>query len=49
MPPLRRYSATSSPRLGPIALALVRREAEVGALLTTADGAIHATVVDLPF
>jgi len=42
-------SATSSPRLGPIALALVRREAEVGALLTTADGAIHATVVDLPF
>jgi len=42
-------SATSSPRLGPIALALVRREAEVGALLTTADGSVHATVVDLPF
>jgi tRNA-modifying protein YgfZ len=42
-------SAANSPRLGPIALALVRREAEVGALLTTADGAIQATVVDLPF
>jgi folate-binding protein YgfZ len=42
-------SVTSSPRLGPIGLALVRREAEPGALLTTADGAIHATVVDLPF
>jgi tRNA-modifying protein YgfZ len=42
-------SVTSSPRVGPIALALVRREAEAGALLATADGAIHATVVDLPF
>ena len=42
-------SVTTSPRLGPIALALVRREAEAGALLATADGASHATVVDLPF
>ena len=42
-------SVTTSPRVGPIALALVRREAEAGALLATADGAIHATVVDLPF
>jgi folate-binding protein YgfZ len=42
-------SVTSSPRLGPIALALVRREAEVGALLTTADGSVQATVVELPF
>ena len=42
-------SAADSPRLGPIALALVRREAEPGALLVTADGAIQATVVELPF
>jgi tRNA-modifying protein YgfZ len=42
-------SVTSSPRLGPIALALVRREAAPGAELETADGAIRATVVELPF
>ncbi len=42
-------SVAASPRLGPIALALVRREADLGAQLATADGAIHATVVDLPF
>ena len=43
-------SAVASPRLGPIALALVRREAELGATLT-ADGApgATATVVALPF
>jgi hypothetical protein len=28
---------------------LVRREADLGAQLTTAEGAIHATVVELPF
>ena len=38
-----------APRLGPIALALVRREAAPGAELATADGAIRATVVELPF
>ena len=42
-------SVADSPRLGPIALALVRREAEAGAELATADGAIRATVVELPF
>jgi tRNA-modifying protein YgfZ len=42
-------SVASSPRLGPIALALVRREAEPGAELATADAAIRATVVELPF
>ena len=40
-------SPVVSPRLGPIALALVRREAEPGAELS-ADGAT-ATVVELPF
>jgi folate-binding protein YgfZ len=42
-------SVTHSPRLGPIGLALVRREAEIGAELATGDGAIRATVVELPF
>jgi tRNA-modifying protein YgfZ len=40
-------SSVVSPRLGPIALALVRREAEPGAVVA-ADGAT-AEVVDLPF
>jgi len=42
-------SFAPSPRLGPIALALLRREAEPGAVLTVADGAATATVVKLPF
>jgi tRNA-modifying protein YgfZ len=42
-------SVAGSPRLGPIALALVRREAVPGAELETADGAARATVVELPF
>ena len=41
-------SAAVSPRLGPIALALVRREAEVGATVEAAVG-IDAEVVELPF
>jgi folate-binding protein YgfZ len=40
-------SAVVSPRHGPIALALVRREAEPGAALTAGDAT--ATVVELPF
>jgi folate-binding protein YgfZ len=40
-------SSVVSPRLGPIALALVRREAEPGAELTA--GAARADVVTLPF
>lgn len=43
----RLASSLVSPRLGPIALALVRREAEPGAVL--AAGAATATVVELPF
>jgi len=42
-------SACLSPALGPIALAIVRREAEVGSQLTVADGAATAEVVELPF
>jgi tRNA-modifying protein YgfZ len=40
-------SVAASPRLGPIALALVRREAEPGVTLTA--GATDAQVVELPF
>ena len=42
-------SFAASPRLGPIALALLRREAQPGALLTVGDGTATATVVELPF
>ena len=38
-----------SPALGPIALALVRREAELGAVLRVGDGATTAELVELPF
>ena len=38
-----------SPRLGPIALALVRREAEPGARLTVGEAGATAEVVELPF
>jgi folate-binding protein YgfZ len=42
-------STTVSPSLGPIALALVRREAKQGAILTVGDGDTTAEVVPLPF
>jgi folate-binding protein YgfZ len=42
-------SAVRSPRLGPIALALVRREAEPGATVAVGDAGTTATVVELPF
>jgi folate-binding protein YgfZ len=42
-------STAVSPRLGPIALALVRREAEPGASLAVGDGGVGAEVVELPF
>ncbi|HEY7836939.1 MAG TPA: glycine cleavage T C-terminal barrel domain-containing protein [Solirubrobacteraceae bacterium] len=45
----RLSSVADSPRLGPIALALVRREAEPGALLQLAGGTTTAEVVELPF
>jgi folate-binding protein YgfZ len=41
-------SSVVSPRLGPIALALVRREAAPGDVLTVAGGDIRAEVVELP-
>jgi folate-binding protein YgfZ len=42
-------SVAVSPRLGPIALALVRREAENGAVVAIGSDGITATVVDVPF
>jgi folate-binding protein YgfZ len=42
-------SSVISPRLGPIALALVRREAEPGATVAVGDGDVTAEVVALPF
>ena len=42
-------SAAVSPRLGPIALALVRREAPPGSPVSVGDGDVAATVVELPF
>jgi len=42
-------STVTSPRLGPIALALVRREAEPGDLLGVGERGLHAEVVELPF
>jgi len=42
-------SFAASPRLGPIGLALLRREAEPGAVLEVAGGRGRATVVELPF
>jgi folate-binding protein YgfZ len=45
----RLTSVAESPRLGPIGLAILRREAEPGAILTTASGEVTAEVVTLPF
>jgi tRNA-modifying protein YgfZ len=45
----RTGSCAVSPRLGPIALALVRREAEPGSRLAVAGGPAEAEVVELPF
>jgi tRNA-modifying protein YgfZ len=42
-------SSVISPRLGPIALALVRREAGPGAEVAVGEHGVRATVVDLPF
>jgi folate-binding protein YgfZ len=42
-------TVAESPRLGPIALALVRREAEPGATLDAGDAGARAEVVELPF
>jgi folate-binding protein YgfZ len=42
-------TACVSPAFGPIALAIVRREAEQGAELTVGEDGVKARVVDLPF
>jgi tRNA-modifying protein YgfZ len=42
-------TACLSPRLGPIALAIIRREAEEGDRLRVGDGEVTAEVVGLPF
>jgi folate-binding protein YgfZ len=42
-------TAVVSPRHGPVALALVRREAEPGATVVVGDGGETAEVVELPF
>jgi folate-binding protein YgfZ len=42
-------SAVLSPRLGPIALALVRREAEPGAIVSVGEQGTSAEVLELPF
>jgi tRNA-modifying protein YgfZ len=42
-------TACLSPALGPIGLAIVRREAEPGDVLTVAGGPVTADVVELPF
>jgi folate-binding protein YgfZ len=42
-------SSCLSPRLGPIGLALVRREAEPGSTVTVGEGGVNAQVVELPF
>jgi folate-binding Fe-S cluster repair protein YgfZ len=42
-------TVVQSPTLGPIALALVRREAEPGATLSVGDAGASAEVVELPF
>ena len=42
-------TAVVSPRHGPVALALVRREAEPGATVAVGDGGETAEVVELPF
>jgi tRNA-modifying protein YgfZ len=42
-------SSALSPRLGPIGLALVRREAQPGSTLTVGGDGVHGELVELPF
>jgi tRNA-modifying protein YgfZ len=42
-------SSTLSPKLGPIALALVRREAEPGAIVSVGEHGATAEILELPF
>ncbi len=45
----RATSTTDSPRLGPIAIGILRREAGPGDELAVADSSARATVIELPF
>jgi hypothetical protein len=45
----RLATVVESPVHGPIALALVRREAAPGDTVAVADGTVTARIVDLPF
>jgi folate-binding protein YgfZ len=45
----RLATSVTSPRLGPIALAILRREVEAGDRLVVGEQAVSATVVELPF
>ena len=45
----RLTTSITSPRLGPIALTILRREVEAGDRLVVGDQAVSATVVELPF
>jgi hypothetical protein len=42
-------STALSPRLGPIALAIVRREAEPGATVAVGEPGVDGEVIELPF
>src|SRR3954467_2444689 len=42
-------SVAASPRLGPLALAIVRREAAAGDVVAVGDGGVSAELVELPF
>jgi tRNA-modifying protein YgfZ len=42
-------TACLSPALGPIALAVIRREAEEGSTVEVGDDGVTAEVVELPF
>ena len=45
----RLTTSVTSPRLGPIGLAILRREVEAGDQLAVGEQAVSATVVELPF
>jgi glycine cleavage system aminomethyltransferase T len=45
----RLTTSVTSPRLGPIGLAILRREVEEGDQLAVGEEAVSATVVELPF
>jgi hypothetical protein len=45
----RLTTSVTSPGLGPIGLAILRREVEAGDQLVVGEQAVSATVVELPF